>query len=385
MGVETNPQNQTTAPLIVGLQPSALVDHIARVDFSLLSQIPGDPGGSFPVKIEELDQLLETVKTHILSSPDELPLVRTIAGGSVANTLRGLTAGFGVTCGIIGACGDNEQGHLFYCNMNSNGVNLSRLRKKKGPTAQCVCLVDSSGNRTMRPCLSSAVKLQGDELTSEDFKGSKWLVMRFGIFNIEVIRAAIQIAKQEGVLISLDLASFEMVRSYRSHLLQLLESGDIDLCFANEDEASELLRGEENVDPEAALAFLGNCCKWAVVTLGAHGCIAKHGKEVRSTRKPSRINNKEYHQTSGNGLETDGNEDRVHDCTVAGCSGAGDLFASGFIYGLIKGLTLEECCQVGSCSGGSVIRSLGGEVTQENWQWMYKQMQIKGLPVPVKS
>ncbi|KAL9690378.1 hypothetical protein QQ045_010776 [Rhodiola kirilowii] len=265
MGVETNPQNQTTdtssAPLIVGLQPSALVDHIARVDFSLLSQIPGDPGGSFPVKIEELDQLLET-------------------GGSVANTLRGLTVGFGVTCGIIGACGDNEQGHLFYGNMNSNGVNLSRLRKKKGSTAQCVCLVDSSGNRTMRPCLSSAVKLQGDELTSEDFKGSKWLVMRFGIFNIEVIRAAIQIAKQEGVLISLDLASFEMVRSYRSHLLQLLESGDIDMCFANEDEASELLRGEENVDPEAALAFLGNCCKWAVVTLGAHGCIAKHGKEV---------------------------------------------------------------------------------------------------------
>ncbi|CAM8877625.1 unnamed protein product [Rhodiola kirilowii] len=66
MGVETNPQNQTTdtssAPLIVGLQPSALVDHIARVDFSLLSQIPGDPGGSFPVKIEELDQLLETVE-----------------------------------------------------------------------------------------------------------------------------------------------------------------------------------------------------------------------------------------------------------------------------------------------------------------------------------
>lgn len=63
-------------------------------------------------------------------------------------------------------------------------------------------------------------------------------------------------------------------------------------------------------------------------------------------------------------------------------TGAGDLFASGFIYGLVKGLSLEECCKVGSCSGGSVIRSLGGEVTPENLQWMYKQMQIKGLPVP---
>ena len=63
-------------------------------------------------------------------------------------------------------------------------------------------------------------------------------------------------------------------------------------------------------------------------------------------------------------------------------TGAGDLFAGGFLYGLMKGLSLEECCKIGSCSGGSVIRSLGGEVTRENWQWMYKQMQNKGLTVP---
>lgn len=86
--------------------------------------------------------------------------MKTIAGGSVANTIRGLSAGFGVSCGIIGACGDDEQGHLFVTNMTSHAVNLSRLRMKKGPTAQCVCLVDASANRTMRPCLSSAVKLQ---------------------------------------------------------------------------------------------------------------------------------------------------------------------------------------------------------------------------------
>lgn len=66
-------------------------------------------------------------------------------------------------------------------------------------------------------------------------------------------------------------------------------------------------------------------------------------------------------------------------------TGAGDLFASGFLYGLVKGLSLEECCKVGSCSGGSVIRSLGGEVTPENWQWMRKQMQINGLPVPATT
>jgi len=194
-------------------------------------------------------------------------------------------------------------------------------------------------------------------LTREDFKGSKWLLLRYAKFNLEVIQAAIKIARQEGLFVSMDLASFEMVRNFKAPLLQLLESGDIDLCFANEDEATELLRGEQNADPEVALEFLAKHCQWAVVTLGPNGCIAKHGKEV--VRVPA-----------------------IGETKAIDATGAGDLFASGFIYGLVKGLPLEECCKVGSCSGGSVIRSLGGEVTPDNWQWMYKQMQSKGLPVP---
>ncbi|KAJ4701967.1 Carbohydrate kinase [Melia azedarach] len=348
---------EAEAPIILGLQPAALIDHVARVDWSLLYQIPGERGGSTPVEIEDLERILSEVKTHVLSAPDEPSPIKTIAGGSVTNTIRGLSVGFGVSCGLIGAYADDQQGQLFVSNMCFSGVNVSRLRMKRGPTGQCVCLVDASGNRTMRPCLSNAVKIQADELVAKDFKGSKWLVLRFGMFNLEVIQAAIRIAKQEGVSISMDLASFEMVRNFRSPLLQLLESGDIDLCFANEDEATELVRGEENGDPEAALEFLAKHCRWAVVTLGPNGCIAKHGKEI--VRVPA-----------------------IGEAKATDATGAGDLFASGFLYGLVKGLCLEECCKVGSCSGGAVIRSLGGEVTPENWQWMRKHMQIKGLPIP---
>ncbi|KAL6335038.1 hypothetical protein AAG906_025826 [Vitis piasezkii] len=86
--------------------------------------------------------------------------------------------------------------------MGSSGVNLLALRIKKGLT--CVYLVDALGNRTMRSYLSSA------ELTKEDFKGVMWLVMRYGIYNLEVIHAAIRMAKQKGVFVSLDLASFEV-------------------------------------------------------------------------------------------------------------------------------------------------------------------------------
>ncbi|OMO75171.1 Carbohydrate kinase PfkB [Corchorus olitorius] len=364
MGAETLVNNgeaqlqlEAKAPVILGLQPLALVDHVARVDESLLDQIPGETGGSIPVEITELEHILSQLKKHIVASADSRCPMKTMAGGSVANTIRGLSSGFGVKCGMIGAYGDDEQGQLFVSNMNISGVNISRLRKKKGHTAQCVCLVDALGNRTMRPCLSNAVKVQGNELTKEDFSGSKWLVMRYGIFNLEVIQESIKIAKKEGLSISLDLASFEMVRNFREPLLQLLESGNIDLCFANEDEAKELLRGEQNTDPEAALEYLSKYCRWAVVTLGPKGSIAKHGKEI--VRVPA-----------------------VGEINAVDATGAGDLFAGGFLYGLVKGLSLEECCKVGSCSGGSVIRSLGGEVTPENWQWMYKQMQIKGLSLP---
>jgi sugar/nucleoside kinase (ribokinase family) len=68
-------------------------------------------------------------------------MMKTMAGGSVANTIRGLSSGFGISSGIIGACGDDEQGQLFVNNMSSNGVDLSRLRKKKGHTAQVGILI----------------------------------------------------------------------------------------------------------------------------------------------------------------------------------------------------------------------------------------------------
>ncbi|XWS24385.1 hypothetical protein CRYUN_Cryun28dG0097500 [Craigia yunnanensis] len=266
---------EAKAPLILGLQPAALIDHVARADCSLLDQIPGERGGSIPVAIEELEHILSELKKHNLASVDGPSPMKTMAGGSVANTIQGLSSGFGVNCGMIGAYGDDEQGQLFVSNMNISGVNISRLRKKIGPTGQCVCLVDAFGNRTMRPCLSTAVKVKGGELTKEDFSGSK------------------------------------MVRNFRVPLLQLLESGVIDLCFANEDEATELIRGEENAEPEAALEYLSKYCRWAVVTLGPNGCIAKYGQEI--VRVPA-----------------------IGEAKAVDATGAGDLFTGRFLYGLVK-------------------------------------------------
>lgn len=84
---------------------------------------------------------MSEVKTHMLSSPEEPSPMRTMAGGSVTNTIRGLSVGFGVSCGLVGAYGDNQQGQFFVSNMSFSGVNISRLRMKKGPTGQVIFML----------------------------------------------------------------------------------------------------------------------------------------------------------------------------------------------------------------------------------------------------
>ena len=88
------------------------------------------------IAIGDLQHILSEVNTHILPFVNDLSPIRTIAGGSVANTIRGLAAGFGISSGIICACGDDDEGRLFIHNMSYSGVDLTRLRTKKGHTSQ---------------------------------------------------------------------------------------------------------------------------------------------------------------------------------------------------------------------------------------------------------
>lgn len=361
MGVEAGLQldsnrSQADAPLVVGLQPLALVDQVARVDWSLLNSILGERGGSQRVTSKELEQILVEVNFHTLPPRGEAVAVRTLAGGSVANMIRGLAGGFHVPSAIVGTRGDDEQGQMFNDSMKLSGVHLDHLRIKKGPTGQCACLVDVEGNRTMRPCLSDAVRLQANELSHNDFRGAKWIVLNgYGLYGEDLVERAVDLAKKEGAQVAMDLSSFEVIRNFRPRLMRLLASGKIDLCFANEDESRELLRGAHKHDPEEGLAFLAKYCSWAVVMLGSKGCIACHEKEVV---RVSAIDAEEVVDTTG----------------------AGDLFASGFLYGMINQLPLEDCCKIGCCAGAAVVRALGGEITKENLKWMHKQLDSRNLP-----
>ena len=186
--------------------------------------------------VEELEHILAEVNIYMIPTSGELSPIRTMAGGSVSNTIRGLAGGLGVFCNIAGACGNDEQEHMSLTNMKMSGVSLPQLRIKTWPTGQCACLVDAEGNRTMRPCLSDAVRLQASELNGDDFRGSQWFVLNeYGFYGHKLVKKVVSLEKQDGACLSMDLARFEVVLNFRSQLLDLLESGKVDLCFANED------------------------------------------------------------------------------------------------------------------------------------------------------
>ena len=348
--------SSSPGPDVVGLQPVALVDHVARVDWSLLAAVPGERGGSMRVTEAELEHILREVNSHFLNGQG----VKTLAGGSVANTIRGLSQGLGVATALVGVRGIDDRGEMFADNMAHAGVDLSRLRAIPGRTAQCACLVDADGNRTMRPCFRNVVGLEAMELTRLDFHGAKWVVLNgYGFYVDDLLENAVDLCKQEGVKVSMDLASFEVVRNFRPRLMSLLESGKVDLVFANEDEAGELIKAEENPCPETCLNFLSKYCETAVETPGSKGCIARHGAET--VRVPA-----------------------IRETTTVDTTGAGDLFASGFLYGVLNSLSLKDCCKMGCCTGGAVVRGLGGEIGEEGWEWMQQQLKLKNLP-PIKG
>ena len=169
------------------------------------------------------------------------------------------------------------------------GVDTSLLEVKgeKSYTGRCVCLVDKTGQRTMRPSLEDAIRLQPDEVTADQLRGVKWVVVNgYSYYGQGLMEATVAAATAAGCKVAMHLASFEIVRKFREPMSRLLASGAIHAVFANEDEARELVGGgvgsdsiETDTKIEAALAKLAEWCDIAVVTLGDKGCVAMRGTE----------------------------------------------------------------------------------------------------------
>ena len=306
---------------------NALVDIMVRIpDDSLLDTLKL-PKGSMQLvdkqKSDEIIQGISSVETRITS------------GGSAANTINGL-ASMKVGTGFIGTLGKDEMGSKFISDFQKNQV-VPHISYSETHSGKAVVFVSPDGQRTFATYLGAAIEMGPDQMSADIFSNYNIVhIEGYLLQNYDLIEAAMKRALSQKVRTSLDLASFNVVEDHKDFLLQLIPN-NIDILFANEDEARALT----GLEPEEAVLAMGEMVPLAIVKTGAKGSLIYDRKTVTSVEAiPSEC------------IDT---------------TGAGDLYAAGFLYGMIQGKELSKCGAFGSVLAGNVIGVVGAKIHDHHW------------------
>ncbi|MGA2036784.1 MAG: adenosine kinase [Acidimicrobiales bacterium] len=264
-----------------------------------------------------------------------------VSGGSAANTAVGV-AMLGGRAGYVGKVADDELGEVFVHDIRAAGVELGRLASTKVPgepssdraTGRCLVIVTEDGERTMATHLGVASTLGPEDLDEELVSRARVVYLEGYLWDVEVaktaMRRAIEVAHTSDALVALTVSDPFCVRRHQREFLELLKS-DVDVLFANEEEAV-LLFGSPSFD--AALSATQETGLLAAVTRGPAGSVVVgSGDPISVLAEPV---------------------ERVIDTT-----GAGDLYAAGFLYGLTHGQDPERCARLGGLCAAEVISHIG--------------------------
>ena len=257
------------------------------------------------------------------------------SGGSAANTIHGI-AKMGLETGFIGKVGEDELGTFFRDDMLKSKIN-PQLLVSNTPSGKAIALISPDSERTFATYLGAAVELSPDDIISDHFAGYDYFhIEGYLVQNHALIEKAVKFAKDNGLKVTLDMASYNVVEENLEFLKVLLDKY-VDIVFANEEEAKSFT----GMEPEEALNEFAMLCEIAVVKIGEKGSLIKKGNEV---------------------YKVDSIEANPIDTT-----GAGDLYAAGFIYGLIKEYSLDKCGRIGSILAGKTIEVIGPKMDDQQW------------------
>ncbi|PNU01675.1 adenosine kinase [Novosphingobium guangzhouense] len=296
-------------------------------------------GNCSDAKIDELGlahggmQLIDADQARTLY--DAMGPAREISGGSAANTLAGLAA-LGAKCGFIGQVAEDQLGEVFTHDIRAGGIEFDvPARAGETPTARCLIFVTPDGQRTMNTFLGASHLLSADMVADETIADAAVLYLEGYLWDpVEpraAMRKAIAAARAAGRKIAFTPSESFIIDMHRGDFLSLIEEGLIDLLFCNETELATLtgLAGFED-----GIAMLAPKVSVLVVTKGADGAVALSGGErAQVAAQPI---------------------DRVVDTT-----GAGDLFAAGFLFGHVRGKGLEESLKMGAICASEIISHYG--------------------------
>jgi len=264
------------------------------------------------------------------------------SGGSAANTIHGL-AHLGIETGFVGTVGDDEMGIFFKKDMQVNNINPILFRSMN-ETGRAMALVSQDSERTFATYLGAAVDLSAEDISHGIFEGYDYFYVEgYLVQDKEMFEKALRLAVRAGLLVCLDLASYNIVDDHKDFFKSMI-SEYVDILFANEEE----IRSLTGLSPEDGARETSEICDLVVIKLGAEGsfCICKEGM-VRVGVRPS------------NAIDT---------------TGAGDLFAAGFIYGHMKGLSSETCGKMGSILAGRIIELIGAKMDESNWENLRREI-----------
>lgn len=315
---------------------NALVDVMTLLEGDFILQEFSLPRGSM--------QLVDKEKSEGIKSATSYYPRKLSSGGSAANTIHGL-AMLGADTGFIGSIGRDDTGDFFENDMKKAGVNTLLIRRNS-ITGTAVALISNDTERTFATHLGAAIELAASDLKPMLFEGYDILYLEGYLINdFQVVETACRYARGNGMQIALDLASYNVVEAHLDSFMNIVE-GFVDILFANEQEA----RAFTQLEPEKALPVMSQLCDIVILKTGAEGSWIKRGDEtIKISAFPVKC------------VDT---------------TGAGDLYASGFLYGLSKGFSLEVCGTMGSLMAGKVIEIVGARMDTDKFSEIKKDIAV---------
>ena len=258
------------------------------------------------------------------------------SGGSAANTIHGL-ANLGMETGFVGKIGKDNLGRFFEKDLKENNIAPIMFHDLE-ETGRSIALVSKDTERTMATYLGAAGDLHEEDVDSDLFKGYEYFHLEgYLVQSQALIKKAVRVAKAHGLTVSIDMATYNIVSENREFLDKMIREY-VDILMANESEAEALTR--KNGDQ--ALEAMGDMADVAVLKMGKEGSMLKRGSEE------CRI-----------GIEKVKSIDTT---------GAGDLYAAGFLYGYCNGQSLETSGRIASILGGHITEVIGAKMNEEKWE-----------------
>jgi len=303
---------------------NAIVDIIARCDEGFLSENGIIKGAMNLIDAERAELLYARMGPAIEAS-----------GGSAGNTAAGI-ASFGGRAAFFGKVSDDHLGTIYMHDIRAQGVAFdTRPLAGEPPTARSMIFVTPDGERSMNTYLGACVELGPEDVEADKAQGAKVTYFEGYLWDPprakDAIRLTARHAHAAGREVSMTLSDSFCVDRYRDEFLDLMRSGTVDIVFANESELKALYQTSSF---EAGLEQIRKDCRLAAVTRSELGSVVVRGDETEIVQA-------------------------IEIAELVDTTGAGDLYAAGFLHGYTTGRSLADCGRLGSLAAGLVIQQVG--------------------------